>query len=135
MAKRLLRCLLCASGLIAATALKADVVLFQDFFGTGKMTVPAYYIGGCDQGNLLCAASEAYPYSVDTNTIPATAYIGDSGGFVSDEIQTTVNTTNPDFSFVTFQFFFGKDLDGLTTCASVADAFSRTMGPCKRSAR
>jgi len=54
------------------------------------------------------------------STIPATAYIGDPTGYVSDEIVTTITTISFGWNRVNFVFTSGLDLTGSpVTCASV----------------
>jgi MYXO-CTERM domain-containing protein len=119
---------------LVAPHLKADVVRLSDNYGLGSMTMPAYYFsfGGPESyyysvsadyyamvcGSEPCAALEGYPDSVAANTIPGTVFIGNPGGYVSDEIATTISGT--DFVWVRFDFTFGLDLTGSPfTCASV----------------
>lgn len=115
-----LACLVAA--LFAAHWLKAgDLVLFQDFAGTGVVNSPAYYVGFCDQGLKVCGAIDGYPYTVAANTIPVVAiYVGDPGGDVSDKILASALPDVTGFSVVRFEMDFGLDLGGPpVTCASV----------------
>lgn len=108
--------------LVGAGAAHADFVLFQDIGGTGVVTTPPEYpIQGCN--STQCEADEPYPYTVVTNTIPATIYIGDGSGDVSDEIVASVMpySANPtEVTIVDFTFYFGLDLGTPESCASVA---------------
>jgi hypothetical protein len=112
-----------------APHLKADVVLFTDNHGTGLEVIPPYYIdlSGCMP---LCQPGDTYPFTVVTNTIPATVYIGDPNGYVSDEITSMLRppiacsgVPGPCGDFFTgadFVFSYGLDLRGSPfTCASV----------------
>ncbi|MGD0297805.1 MAG: hypothetical protein ABSE86_11870 [Bryobacteraceae bacterium] len=119
--------LVLAVAVFLAPHLNADTILFTDNYGTATETVPAYYVAGCQGGS--CNGSEGYAFTVATNTIPATAYIGDPGGNVSDKIVTSVGpplscTPSPaclgEFTVVQFAFTSGLDLMGSPfTCASV----------------
>lgn len=108
--------------LVGATAVRADVVLFQDIGGTGAESVPAYYpIQGCNSTDCV-ALGEPYQSTVASNTIPDTIYIGDSLGNVSDKIvaSATPYSLNPtQITIVDFTFYFGLDVGSTETCASV----------------
>jgi MYXO-CTERM domain-containing protein len=126
-----------------APALKADSVLLTDNYGSGLLAAPPYYVGGsagscysytvpggpeisaagyyevldCSGGTV--GAGDGYPYSVGGDTIPGTVFVGDPGGYISDEITTTVSA-GEFFSSVEFTFSFGLDLTGSpATCDSV----------------
>jgi len=107
--------------LVGASAARADFVLFQDIGGTGAVTTPPEYpIQGCNATS--CTAEEPYAYTVVTNTLPDTIYIGDGSGDVSDEIVASVApyAQNPtQITVVDFTLDFGLDLGSPETCASV----------------
>jgi hypothetical protein len=124
-----------------APHLKADTVLFTDSNGTASETIPAYYVGFCSNGS--CSAGDGYPFLVATDTIPATVYIGDSRGLVSDEIVTTfpensctlgAGPLSPAqcakyFTDANFVFTSGLDLSGSpSTCASVGGCLFTSNG-------
>ena len=96
-----------------------DIVLFTDNNGAASDTVPPAYVVFCSGAS--CSGGDLYPYTVVSETIPATVYIGDPAGYVSDEIVTTVAPINvAGFTEVQFAFTAGLDLTGaLVTCASV----------------
>ena len=108
-----------------APHVQADTVLFTDKYGTASENVPAYYIASCNGAS--CSGADGYPFTVASNTIPATAYIGDPEGYVSDKIVTTVTSSN--ISNVQFTFTAGLDLTGSrVTCASVGGCAFRYSG-------
>jgi hypothetical protein len=125
--------------LILVPQLDADAVLLSDNYGAGSISSPPYYVVGPGWSYLVsgpssispvtdyysvtvctapCEATEAYGPMV-TNTIPATVYVGDPWGYVSDKIGTIANYQSP-FTVVHFDFTFGLNLTGSPlTCASV----------------
>lgn len=111
--------------LCAAPLLKAgNIILFQDFGGTSALTTApvGYGLIGCNTTS--CVAAGGTPYDVESDTTPTTTvYIGDAGGFVSDEVWGSVTAgTGPEAgtTFVVFNMDYGLDLDGSSfTCASV----------------
>ena len=119
--------LLLMAGLFAFPHLEADNIIFSDNYGTPTASIPAYYVGTCSGAS--CQASEGYSFTLVSNTIPATTYVGDSVGNVSDEIVATIGpptSCSPtpacltEFTSVQFTFTSGLDLTGSpVTCASV----------------
>jgi len=72
-------------------------------------------VGACGSATGLMAGA---------GTIPATVYIGDPAGYVSDEIATTITPEEGPaglvITFIEFTFTFGMDLRGSPfTCATV----------------
>jgi hypothetical protein len=117
--------------LLMAPHLRADTVLFTDTTGVASETIPAYYFdfSNCSPS---CQPFEGYPYTAVSNTIPATVYVGDPTGYVSDKITTTLSPPGPDtwscngrnpcpgVTGVNFSFTPGLDLTGSPiTCASI----------------
>lgn len=118
-----------AASLFSAARAQADTILIINDYGTGQVTIPAYYVGGC-VGN-QCSGVDGYPYSIASNTIPNTTYIGDPSGNVSDMITfsaappapgtcTPAPACNNEFTDVNFQSVSGLDMTGTPeACASV----------------
>lgn len=105
--------------LLASTALKADTVVFQDVAGTVQASFPGYYVTGCAGNTSKCGGAEGYPYTLASDTIPNTVYIGDPAGYVSDEIVALIKPEG-DITSVGFTFEAGLDRTGTPTmCASV----------------
>jgi len=136
---------------LIASHLNADAVLLSDNYGSGSIASPPYYIslgsGSCNEysapggGSITnegyyevvdCSGGTMYaeePYfnlnfpagGLLSDTIPATVYVGDPDGYVSDEIITTATPEDGGIiTAVTFTFAFSLDLTGSPfTCASV----------------
>jgi len=119
--------------LMAATRARADIILLQDVAGTAEASFPPYYVAGCTP--VSCGGTEGYPFSpVLSDSIPATVYIGDPAGFVSDKITSSVTPAGTEFTIVEFSLLSGLDLNASpTTCASVGgcltyDGLVQTLG-------
>jgi len=115
-----LRILFLLAVLVGASFSKADTVSFEDVGGVGLAILPGYYITlpGC--GVLPGGDCETYPFSLVSDNIPGTLFIGDPAGYVSDEIVTQVVPFSDGFTAVGFKFTAGLDISGpLSTCASV----------------
>lgn len=127
-----------ACAALVAPRLKADAVLVTDDYGSGSIILPGYYVptgtglcqpetplgGGlfemtCNGGTIF--ASQGYECGIVADTLPATVYVGDPGGNVSDAIVTTITSVNSGLiDVVEFAFTFGLDLTSSPlTCASV----------------
>ncbi len=121
---RLAGVLVLMAAAFVAPQLKADTIQFTDNYGTASETVPAYYVAGCSGGE--CSGVDIYLYTVASSTIPATVYIGNPDGYVSDTITTTTGPPGcpvGDPCLATalhFVFLSGLDLTGSPVrCASV----------------
>ncbi len=150
---------------VVAPHLKADAVLLTDNYGVGTISSPPYYVGGpgtyysisapspvttLPYYELLicsgapCGTGNGIPSSIATDSIPATVYVGNPHGYVSDKLITS--TTPMQFYdssgapllvgvALDFIFTFGLDLTGpplpcasVGGCAFTYDASVQTVG-------
>ena len=119
-----------AASLFSAARAQADTILIINDYGTGQVTIPAYYVGGC-VGN-QCSGVDGYPYSIASNTLPQNHVTpATPAGNVSDMITfsaappapgtcTPAPACNNEFTDVNFQSVSGLDMTGTPeACASV----------------